>query len=371
MKKRWICCAAAFLLTFGAAAQAEEYVTLAELREQVKDGWHETYQAHGREVVADADLQWMTESNTCPIVEVEALGMEEGDSRFDKYRGEKYADIYTRPAVISVDVLNSKSFYRNQGARYGGKIWEDEEDEIRQNGERPTGTPENVDLSYDEFLDRIDGDLEHLTGLSLANFHINEVKVSHISYKTITKSGMEMRGDPLVTCGGYFFNASQLFQGIPMLNNYLGVTTPGGQISYAYCLPDYYYFSFKAVRELGVVQDDVPLLSFEAFTGKLEELIDAGKLRGVDELAFGYLPFSDGHTWKLCPAWRINGGYTEDPNAENVMPYVGEEGCIVVPETYNSYYFNAQTGEILPMRQVMREDKYLAMPDVLTWTDVK
>lgn len=38
---------------------AADYVSLSELSRQVADGWHATYTAHGREVVANADVAWM------------------------------------------------------------------------------------------------------------------------------------------------------------------------------------------------------------------------------------------------------------------------------------------------------------------------
>ena len=39
-------------------AAAQEYYTLPEIREQAKDGWHETYtDTYGRETVVDIDVE--------------------------------------------------------------------------------------------------------------------------------------------------------------------------------------------------------------------------------------------------------------------------------------------------------------------------
>ena len=53
------------------------------------------------------------------------------------------------------------------------------------------------------------------------------------------------------------------------------------------------------------MEADLPLLSFDSFKGKLEELIDAGNLRGVDAMRFGYGTCKDGDKWKLVPVWMV------------------------------------------------------------------
>lgn len=45
-------------------ANAEEYVTLAQLRKQAAEGWNETYEAMGREVVADVEMGWIQRIQT-------------------------------------------------------------------------------------------------------------------------------------------------------------------------------------------------------------------------------------------------------------------------------------------------------------------
>ena len=51
-----LCLLAMLLMLICSAASAQAYVTLAELREQIKAGWNETYSAKGREVVADVEV---------------------------------------------------------------------------------------------------------------------------------------------------------------------------------------------------------------------------------------------------------------------------------------------------------------------------
>ena len=49
-------------------AAAQEYYTLPEIREQAKDGWHETYtDRYGRETVVDIDVEVYGEE-TAPVL---------------------------------------------------------------------------------------------------------------------------------------------------------------------------------------------------------------------------------------------------------------------------------------------------------------
>lgn len=368
MKKLLILLAA--LLLISTAALAEDYVTLAELREQV-DGWHGTYQAHGREIVIDAALAWMTESDACPIIEVEGVGFEEGDERFDMYLALPESYIYAFPYSVSVDVLCRDNKYLYGLTDYMGK-WRSEE-HIYLNGETPEVLPENVDLSYEEFLARIDSDLSRLTGFHLSDFHIREVTTTSCSYKTKKVNGEATNGDPLTKTGSWYLNAQQLFYGIPVVESSVAPHIPGGLIQYAYSVPDNFYFQFKCMREKRIIKDDVPLLSYDAFIGKLEELIAAGKLRGVDAIAFGYLPYVSGDTHVLLPTWRILGGYHKNPDYEKkVMPYETEDGTTFYPSAYGEYYFNAQTGEMIDMRLDKQNNEILPNAyKVLSWDDVQ
>ena len=112
--------------------------------------------------------------------------------------------------------------------------------------------------------------------------------------------------------------------------------------------------------------------SFDVFKSKLEKLIDAGKLRGVDGMRFGYGVCKDGKKWKLVPVWMVTCGYTDNPNNDKkVMPYIAKDGRLVSPNTYGEYYFNAQTGEMMETYTLNRYEEALRMPKkILTWSDV-
>ena len=365
--KRMVCVLAVLCLVIASAA-AEEYVTLNELREQAKAGWNKTYTAKGREVVAKAEMDWFPEeAETCPLVQVDPLVIEEDDPRLDKWEG-PHSSIHALPDRIVIDVTNEKTYRLYKLGEYRGKHLRDSV--IYHDGEIPEYAAEDVDITYEEFLTKFEADLLELTGLASEDIHIDEVHVNSPSYKSRKVNGEVVRGDKLTAAGCYLVRAKQLVEGLPVLGACQGLDK--GRIQYSYYQPEYHGLVFWSVTHPTVLEEDLPLLAFDAFKGKLEKLIDAGKLRGVDAMRFGYGACKDGNTWKLVPVWMVTCGYTEDPNYEkHVMPYVDRDGYTVAPIGYHEYYFNAQTGEMMESYQLNRYEDSLRMPKVLTWDDVK
>ena len=365
--KKWICVLAALMLV-SACALAEEYVTIAELREQAKAGWNETYTAKGREVVVSAEMDWFPEdADTCPLVTVDPLVIEEDDPRLDKWEA-PYSSIYALPDHIVIDMTNHKKQDLIKLGGWMGKWLSDRYSYY--DGEFPDREAEDCDITFEEFLAKFEEHLLDLTGLALSDVHIDEIQVRSPSYKGIKKNGEYTRGDKLTAAGSYFIQARQLVQGIPVLGAMQGLDK--GRVDYSYYQPEYQLLTFWSVTNPSVVKEDLPLLSFDAFKGELEKLIDAGKLRGVDKMRFGYGTCKDGKTWKLVPVWLVTCGYTNDPNYEkHVMPYEDSDGTIVAPTGYRDYYFNAQTGEMMNYYALNRYEDSLPMPKILTWDDVK
>lgn len=364
--KKTVCLLAALLLLM-TCALAEEYVTLAELREQAEAGWNQTYTAKGREVIANAEMAWFPEADVCPLVSVDPLVIEEDDERLDKWRNLPHSTIYALSDRISIDVTDNSKFDLVPLGSWRGKWLQDRYSYY--DGEIPDRQPEDCDITYDEFLAIVEADLLDLTGLSLGEIHIDEVCVTNPSYKGKKVNGEYVRGDKLTAAGGYALFAHQLVHGVPVLGA-LGLRSKG-EVFYSYLMQEYHYFTFWSVTNPTVIEEDLPLLSFDAFKGKLETLIDEGKLRGVDAMRFGYGTCKDGDAWKLVPVWIVTCGYTDDPNSEkNVLPHINEDGDLFWPLGYGEYYFNAQTGEMLKHYALSPTEDSLYMPEIVTWDDV-
>ena len=319
-------------------------------------------------MIANAEMDWFPEADTCPLVSVDPLTIAEDDERLDKWRELPHSTIYALSDRISIDVTDNGKFDLVPLGSWRGKWLEDHYSYY--DGEIPDRQPEDCDITYDEFLDMFEADALELTGLTLDDFHFDEVSVGNPAYKGKKVNGEYVRGDKLTAAGSYAIVARQLVEGVPVIGSIQALDK--GRNIYRYSMPEYRYFTFWTVTNPTILEEDLPLLSFDAFKGKLEELIDAGKLRGVDAMRFGYGTCKDGDKWKLVPVWMVTGGYTDDPNSDkNVMAYINEEGDISRPRGYKEYYFSAQTGEMLEHYAIDYTEDSLRMPKkILTWDDV-
>lgn len=359
-----------------------DYVTLGELSAQALSGWHETYAAFGREVVANVDIRWMPDADACPIVRVKGWGERQiAPSALESYQNRKGAEVYLFDCSLTVDWLVESNLAIADANSYCGETTYDQPYQTFCNGETPAEKPENVDLSYGELLDRISTEIKPLSGLTPDDFRVSEASICGVAYKARkNRQGELVKGEALSKWGAYGLNAEQLFHGIPVVG-YSGewTVTPKGSLSYSYSSAGYYSFTLSISEETAVHTADVPLLSFDAMKRVLEEQIKSGHLRGVDEMEFGYMAFyensrADGN-WLLMPVWRILGGYASSVNQERVMPYFdAETGEQVHPQEYYDYFYNAQTGEMLPTDALLqngRNDNAIAAGKVLTWEELE
>lgn len=362
--KRLLC----FLLCLlPALACAEDYVTLAELRAQVGDGWHETFIAKGREVVVQADINWFPEVDACPMLEVAGAVSEQPGPEFTKLGNRQVKNNYD--CTLYWFWMKENPYLDRSECNTWGHV-----DYTVYGGEVPTLIPEELDVDYPGLLAQIDADISTYTGLTLADFRIDSVQVKSIRYELegTREDGTPILGNPRSTTGNYWLKATQLHRGIPMVEAFNVNDIPRGKLSYLYYSQGWRYYTLYCSREVSVLQEDVPLLSFEAMKQVWRKQIEAGKLRGIDELEFGYLACKSGKQFITLPVWRIKGGYSNDPNRKNVMPYQNprdEEGSLTVPSTYTDYYYNAQTGEMLSASTTSA--RKLPKSGILTWEDVQ
>ncbi len=354
------------LLLMPGLAYAGDYVTLRELREQVGNGWHEVFAAKGREIIVRADIGWFPEADLCPVLEVHGAVTAQPGAEFRKSGKVLKSDTYISWAWMQevpwLDRSECESYSPVSYTVY--------------DGEEPALIPDELDIDYDELLAQIDADIAPYTKVRLADFHIEEVKVEGIRYvlEDTLPDGIPVLGKPRSKTGTYCLEAVQLLRGIPMVETGTtqNGTMPSGSLSYYYASEDWRYYHLYCVKEVSVVQTDVPLLSFDAMKQIWMEQIKAGKLRGIDELEFGYLVCKSGRQLIALPVWRLKGGYTTDPDKRNVMPYQNprdKDGTLTVPSTYTDYYYDAQTGAMMPA--VKNDVRTLKNMSVLTWEDVQ
>jgi len=265
MKKRWIALLAATLLLQPLAGLAEEqYVSLSTLRMQTAEGWHETYQSHGREVTANVDISRMPEADACPILQVEAI----------QVNPEAWEAVQSIPGIdasmsqdIGVSALMQEDPVYVCGQYYGKTDYD--QDLQFENGEEPTVDAEASDLTYQEFRARVNGTLSELVGLTLEDFQLDNISVSGLAYKAKKRDGVLVRGEQLTATGYYAMTGTQLLNGVPVLRCF-AKSTPGGSFIYDYRSEGWYMYGVSCSCIVAEEEDDVPLLSFDAMKQVIE-----------------------------------------------------------------------------------------------------
>lgn len=149
-----------------ALAGAEEYVTLAQLREQVGGGWHETFSARGREIVVQADFGWFPEADACPVLEVAGAVTAQPGAEFRKSGKALESDSYVNWAWMQESPWldrSSPSVGPVDYTVYGGAV--------------PPLIPEELEIGYEALLSQIDADVAPYADVRLADFRIEEVQI--------------------------------------------------------------------------------------------------------------------------------------------------------------------------------------------------
>ena len=354
------------------AFTSADYVSLATLREQAAQGWVQTYTAKGRSIEVNVGEIPMPAAVECPVIEVTPWG--KGDVQSDIFESQWDTKLL-KSAMFDNRVV--ASFWDNSlSTNYTGRT-ETPEDFIFENGAIPTQPPQGMDMDYEAFLGQVNRDLQLISKLTLDDFLLKELRARGITYQAKERNGEVVLGDPITKNGDYSLLAYQRVRGIPMLDvQNMAEDVPIGMLRYFYANAQNFHFALYAAKEEAVRIPDIPLLSFPAFKRVLEAQIEAGHLRGVDKLDFGYLAFYEGsknsRVWLLLPVWRIEGGYTKDANTKNeVMPYHDPrdtDGSITYPMGYSHYFYSAQTGDMLPTGSlVQKNDVRIPAWDVEMW----
>ena len=239
---------------------AADYVTLPELLTQAQKGWHETYTANGREVVANVDVDWMPDAQTCPIVEIEEQDVD--PALLEKYQGKGNrveASAKYHSVEIAVDSKRKSWFLKGYSGMYSGRI--DGDERYFADGEIPTDKPEGLDCTYEQLMETLNGHLVLLIGQNVNDYFLNHVQMAGILWTAKEKNGQLVRGKPMTMSGSWHVNGWLKVRGIPMQWAWMG---PYGYMNFNYYGDNCYDFSAHPIREKTLIADDVPLLSFAA-----------------------------------------------------------------------------------------------------------
>lgn len=295
-----------------APATAAEKVSIADIREEVAGGWHQTYESHGRTVSVAVDVV-VPDVEKVPILRVGHVALvheeELGENRF------AYA-------------LTKE---RRPGVFLGSTGEDDHEiagDDARAE-ENPLSRQEAEEIALQLFrqFEPQTGPLDlRLSGyMAQSRVYVRDGDNGDISDLNHDKPTTEM--------GSYFLQYQQYLHGIPVAGTNPLVhefdpdyKTPKAQgMNHAtIATKDDFTLVITPYVEKEVILDDVPLVPFATVRSTIEKLINAGLLRDVRRIGLAYYSYFDkekpGEQFILQPVWLLWGDYVEDASYPDNKP---------------------------------------------------
>ena len=321
-------------------ALAQEYYTLPEIREQAKDGWHETYtDRYGREIQVDIDADVFGEQ-TAPLIKA-------GFPQHDIYYADKNCPYNTvsnvkrkggRRTHIYRSYGSNVDLDRQYGADYGNDLTLNEMYAYMNKLITDQGIPNDIFLyERPKFFDVL-CNIQQSTG---------EVKATAF----------------------YFVQLYEQFHGIPVLtsktasfNQKRGWPDYEPNISFQMRNEDEFSIMVDMLEEMEIIAEDVPLCAFESIKENIRNEIVSGHIRKVFSLRFGYSVYNDPNypsgkrsvydadCYYLVPSWVLECIYINDPKES----YSYDEEQIEndsnsterTTDKFITLTINAQTGEV-------------------------
>ena len=302
------------LIAVGSASAANR-VTINNIREEVRGGWRQTYEAHGRKIVVDVEID-IPDVSIIPVVRVGFPPQltPNNDS----------GEIYLRKDGIGQVVESRPRVYRGKGGFYPIT--------------GPDARAENSPLSLEEAWEFFD---------ELVRFYANQIgpmdfiRGSEIirsrSYERVDRTGglIELNlNAPTSEMGNYGLTYNQTFHGVPYIvtENYISAAFPSKlrmdlpipSISIMLASKSEYSFTFCPAVEVEILADDIPLAPFSDVKEVFERLIKAGHIREVYDVRLAYRMYVDrdylGEFFVLQPVWVLRGSIAERASFPDPQP---------------------------------------------------
>ena len=279
--KKWTLMFFTVLFLFATVGYAQEYYTINQLREQAAGGWHNVYEAYGRKIVADIDM-------TIPDVEqvpVEKLELARRESEIDEK--EIGLNFIIRPEE------NVFGFYTSDFIEpISGKIEKKNEICIGNPNEWERMYAEGNELTLSDIVDIVKDALSAMQ-LDYRNWDLNH------PYELRTFSFRNPSTKEVIAPGEYMVYFHQMVNGIPLLNH-AGATykqrTRGNatiRLDASVINEKMYDIIIPSVKTTEKLADDVPLCSLSKVISAIEKEIEAGHIRKIYDLEFGYVFYED------------------------------------------------------------------------------
>ncbi len=357
-------------------ADTERY-NISQLGDLCADGWHDIYQAYGRTIQVDLEIE-VPAVDKAPVILVEEMPpLPEQRQRELK---EKYLNVKDDNPINGHDfrsdewstVLEYKLPYRlneKAGETMLTVTW-----------------PRRAFTEYDwskAYADNNPLTLED--AFDIVNRHFHDVFPDiDLMVKDIALEDRYLdkkTGKPIRDMGGYLMMCKQLFHGIPQITSAHRTfrasvnNETDGEILFSVdyetratiVAEDAYTLNCKLIREKELLHEDIPLLPFSEIKPNIVDLIKKGNVRNVYKVQLAYVVFDNpddlNNSFVLLPCWVAWCEYYKDAKTEMNEFQTNE------PFFETSYYkpiiINAQTGILLNPES--KDPLRSRCPEIITW----
>ena len=366
MKKRLaaLLTALSLLPTF---ALAQEYYTLPEIKEQAKDGWHETYiDKYGRETNVDIDVE-VYGDETAPVIKIADAGYSVNlDALLE---GEEASNMEYHWFMIEKDNPWSTVL---KVAKKGGR---------RTHFFRTYGEAVDLDRAYGAEIGAQTGNdltVRQMYAYMAQIFKRHGIELREDDFefahpqKFDVMANVEQKTGEIVTQPFYAVDLWTKINGLPIMahaiGNYFQMGWPGytPRCEFSMMNEDRYGILLTTMKEKERLADDIPLCSLETVIESIGREIQAGRIQKVYSLRFGYALYNEpGYPadrsglnvdneadYYAVPSWVIECAYMHDAketyveyDAETLFEKYGADGSNRNTLEFRTMVVDAQTGE--------------------------
>ncbi len=377
--KRWIAAMISSCLALGACtanAEAKRH-SISDIAALSQGGWRETYQAYGRTIQVDLEIE-VPAVDKAPVLLVEEM------PALDEQRRRELDALYNH--VQDDNPINSYRFRSDDYSTAWAYKLPYQLDEKAGETMLTVKWPRRAQMAYDwtkAYADNNPLTLQAAFDIALERFHdvfpdidlmVKDVALEdrYLNKKT---------GEPIREMGGYLMICRQFFHGIPQITTANRTFLAGlshdavDEIPFAgdyevratVVADDAYSLFCKMIREKEVLHEDIPLLPFDDVKPAIAALIQSGNIRNVYKVQLAYVVFDNpddlNNTFVLLPCWVAWCEYYRDAKEE--MSEFDKNVPYFETLWYKPIILNAQTGDLLDPKSV--DPLRARCPEIIPW----
>lgn len=351
-------------------ASAVGYVTIADIKEEAQDGWHESFLYKGKEIKVDVDV-------AIPSIDKVAVLRIKWPEHLVATYAPVNADIFAcTPAGFGYSVMSKpNSLFTNTNKPVGI-------DRYVEDGAQAENSPLSAAEALAFAKQELEPYVESLGGYELELSYMDAWSRQYEAIDRTNSGDILDYSKPLTEMGYYEIRFNQTFQGIPYTQHDINFensikaesNVSGGAMGEVFARvgsKDNYSLLFTPAQFDGVLVDDLPLASFSDIQNEIQMLIENGYVRDIYWLRLVYVrlynPLDIGNTWVLFPVWELNGDIVQNSSAP-ASDYTPNELAKLKKIGGTKLLINAQTGKYYNVEDTSPDRSYAKY---LTWDEVK